>query len=164
MIRSFIAGALMAGMLTTGAAYAQGRGPGGPGSPAIGRGTMRGLPLGSLNLTQAQQDLIRDIRQRHREEARQIETRLREAQEAQRKAVSAIPLNESQIRAATLALAEVQAELAVQQGRVQNEIFAALTPEQQAQVRQAIADREQRVAERRAQAQQRLQRQERRSR
>jgi Spy/CpxP family protein refolding chaperone len=140
--RSAIAAALVAALMAGGAAYAQGPRAGGQGRGV--RGVAGGLPLASLNLTQAQQDLIRDIRERGREQGRQLETKLREAQAAQRKAVSAIPANEAAIRSATLALAELQADMAIQQARMQNEIFAALTPAQQEQVRQAIAAREQR--------------------
>ena len=157
MIRSLIAGSVTAGLLVTGAVYAQGPRPGAPGrggTPGIGRG-MAGLPLGSLNLTQAQRDLVRDIRERHREDARQFESRLRAAQEAQRAAVTAIPMDEAPIRATTLALAEVQAELAIRQARVQNEIFAVLTPEQQEQVRNARAERAARATERAERVQQR---------
>ena len=153
MIRSLVAGAIVAGMLMTGTALAQGPRAGGPGrgiGPGAGRGMMGGLPLASLNLTQAQQDLIRDIRERHRTDRQSLEGRLREAQAAQRAAVSAIPFNEAQIRAATLALAEVQADLAVQQARVHSEIVAVLTPEQHGRLRTARAQQEQRAAQRRA--------------
>lgn len=154
--RDLTAGALVAGLLAGGAAFAQGPRGGGPGRTApAGRGIMAGPGLERLNLTQAQQDLIRDIRERHRNEARQAQTRLRELQEAQRNAVEAIPLNEPLIRSATMALAEAQAELAVQQARVQNEIFAALTPAQQEQLTRARAEREQRQQQRQAQMQER---------
>src|SRR5688500_10276776 len=150
---------LTAVMSVGGAALAQGPRAGGPGGPgraggAAGRG-LSGLPLAALDLTQAQQDLIRDIRQRHSEEVRSVETRARAAHDAQRQAIEAIPLNEAAIRSTTLALAEVQADLAVLQARVQNEVFAALTPEQQARVKQARAEREKRAQERQANAQQR---------
>ena len=102
---------------------------------------MGGLPLGALNLTQAQQDLVRDIRERNRESARPLEQRLREAHAAQRSAVESIPANESAIRAATLALAEVQAEVAIHQARMQNEVWNALTAEQQGQVKKLQEER-----------------------
>ena len=148
-IRTVTAGALVAGMLVSGAAFAQGPrgGPGGRG----GRGLTGGLPIASLNLTQAQQDLIRDIRERARTNLQPIEQRLGEAQDAQRKTLSAIPADEAAIRAATLALAEVQAEIAIQQARVQNEIFALLTAEQQAQLQTTVAEREQRMEQRQQQ-------------
>jgi Spy/CpxP family protein refolding chaperone len=144
----------LAGVLSVGAwAEAQGPRAGGPGRGhgVGGRGAFGGLPIASLNLTQAQQDLIRDIRERHRGDVQQVESKLREARAAQQKAVTAIPVNENAIRSATLALAEVEAEVAVQQARVRNEIFAALTPEQQETVKKAQAAREQRLQERQSQ-------------
>src|SRR5688572_123307 len=149
MTAAVLAGALSIG----GAVFAQGPragGPGGGGGPG-GRGLMGGLPLASLNLTQAQHDLIRDIRERSRNEVRQAEAKLNQAHAAQRQAINAIPVNEGAIRATTLALAEVQAEIAILQGRMQSEIFATLTSEQQAQVTKALAERDQRVRERQAQ-------------
>ena len=163
-IRAFTAAALVAGLLAGGTAFAQGPRFGGPGDfgrrggPG-GRGLMGGLPLASLNLTQAQQDLIRDIRMRNRTDLQAIEGRLRTAQEAQRKAVESIPLNEALIRSTTAAVGDVQAEAAILQARLHNEIFAALTPDQQAQVQKALAEREARVQERRSQATQRRGRQ-----
>jgi Spy/CpxP family protein refolding chaperone len=115
----------------------------------------RGLPIASLNLTQAQQDLIRDIRERHRNEVQQVAAKLREARAAQQKAVAAIPADENAIRTATVAVAEGEAEMAVHQARVRSEIFAALTPEQQEAVKKAQAEREQRLQDRQSQARQR---------
>jgi Spy/CpxP family protein refolding chaperone len=152
--------ALVAVLSAGSAALAQGPrggGPGRAGGPA-GRGLMGALPLASLNLTQAQQDLIRDIRERNGGEMSQIDAKLRQAHDAQQKAVSAIPLNEGAIRAATLAVAEVQADAAILQARVQNEIFASLTSEQQEQVKKALADREQRLQQRQADGQRRRER------
>jgi Spy/CpxP family protein refolding chaperone len=157
--RWMTAAVLAATLCVGGAAFAQGPRAGGPeraGGPG-GRGLMGGLPLVSLNLTQAQQDLIRDIRERSRDEMRQVEAKLSQAHAAQQKAISAIPLNEGAIRATTLALAEVQAEIAILQARAQNEIFAALSAEQQEQVKKALAERDQRLQERQAQGQQRRQ-------
>jgi Spy/CpxP family protein refolding chaperone len=138
---------LAAAMSIGSVAQAQGPRAGGPraGRGGPGGGPLGGLPLASLNLTQAQQDLIRDIRERNRAELQQVEAKAREAHTAQQKAVNAIPLNEAAIRTTTLALAEVQAEIAVHQARIQNDVFAALTPEQQATVTKARAEREQRV-------------------
>jgi Spy/CpxP family protein refolding chaperone len=155
-----VAAVVLAAVMSVGeAAWAQGPRVGGPGGPgrAGGRGMFGALPLGSLNLTQAQQDLIRDIRERNREEVRQVEARLRTAQAAQQKAVSAIPLNEAAIRASTLAVAEVQADVAILQARAQNEIFSSLTAEQQASLKTALAEREQRVQARQAQPRERRQ-------
>lgn len=157
--RSLMAGALVVAVLATGAAFAQGVRGGGPGRSGgpDGRGFRGALPLASLNLTQAQQDLIRDIRERNREATRETAAKLQQAHEAQRNAVNAIPLDEGLIRQTTLALAEVEADMAIQQARVQNEIFASLTAEQQAQVRRQLAARRARAEARRAEGQQRRQ-------
>jgi Spy/CpxP family protein refolding chaperone len=151
--RSLTAGALLIGMIAGGAAFAQGPRGGGPGrfGGPDGRGGPGGLPLAALNLTQAQQDLIRDIRERNRDAMRETNAKLQQAHDAQRNAVNAIPLNEGLIRQTTLALAEVEAEMAIQQARVQNEIFASLTAEQQAQVKQALAERQARAQQRQGQ-------------
>ena len=153
-----VTAAALAAILSVGAlaeAQGPGDGRGGRGGP-VGRG-FAALPLRDLNLTQAQQDLIRDIRERNRAELQQVEARAREARIAHEKAVNAIPFNEAAIRSTALAVAEVQAEIAVHQARVQNEVFAALTSEQQAAARKALLEREQRVQERLSQARERRQ-------
>jgi periplasmic protein CpxP/Spy len=160
--RSFAAGAVVAAMLATAAgSYAQGPldgrrgGPGGPG----GRrgGPELGLPLRQLNLTDAQEQQVKDIRERHRDEARQIGERLRTAAEAQRKAVETSPVNESLIRSTTQELADVQADAAIAQAHVRAEIFAILTADQKAQLSKMQADRQARAEQMRQRAQQRLQ-------
>ena len=147
-LRSLTAGALIAALVAGGAAFAQGRdgGPGGRG----GRGPMGGpgLMLRGLDLTETQQQQVRDIRERHREEARQAQQRVREAAQAQRLAVEAIPVNEGQIRATTFALAEAQTEAAVQQARINGEIWSVLTEAQQEQIRKLQAERQARVEQR----------------
>ena len=151
--RYLTAGLVIAGMLAGGAAFAQG--PRGGGAGRGGRGLAGGLPLQSLNLTQAQQDLIRDIRERSGDAVRQAQTRLRDAQQTLAKAAEALPVNEAQIRTAALAVGEAEAEVAIQQARVQGEIFAALTPAQQEQVKRARAEREARLQQREQQQDQR---------
>jgi protein CpxP len=153
--RISIAAVLVAALTAGGAAFAQGPRAGGPGGRGGGGALAGALPLASLDLTQAQQDLVRDIRERGREQGRQLGARLGEAREAQRRAVAAMPINEAAIRAATLALAEVQADVAIHQARVQNEIFAALTAEQHGRVKEALAAREQQIQQRRQQEEQR---------
>jgi len=155
------AAVLVAALGVGSAALAQGPrggGFGGPGRGGPGRGgPLGGLPVQALNLTQAQQDLIRDIRERSSTELRQVEVKVREAHLAQQKAVEALPVNEAAIRTATLALAEVQADAAILQARMRNEIFNALTADQQAQVKKLQAEREQRAQQRQADGQQRRQ-------
>jgi Spy/CpxP family protein refolding chaperone len=144
---SFTAAVLVAGIVVGGTALAQGPRGGGPGRAGRigGAGLAGGLSIASLNLTQAQQDLVRDIRERGRAESQPLQATAREAQAAQRKAIDAIPLNEALIRATTQAIVDAQADLAIQQARVQQEIFLALTPAQQEQVRTAQAAREERL-------------------
>jgi Spy/CpxP family protein refolding chaperone len=149
-IRIWTAGALVASLVTAGVAFAQGPGEGRQGrGPGIGRGAVLAIPLGGLDLTAPQQDLIRDIRERARTEAEPLERTRREAADAHRAASTTLPVDEARVRATSLAVAEIDAELAVHRARMQNEIFAALTPDQQAKLTQAQAERAKRVAGRR---------------
>jgi Spy/CpxP family protein refolding chaperone len=152
---------LVAGLLAGGAlAFAQGppdggprgRGPGfGPGGPGAG------LSLRALNLTDAQQEQVRQLTQQNREQMRALMDRMRTAQDARRKAVEAVPFNESQVRAAMKDVADVEADLAVAQARLQADVYALLTGDQQQQLQKLRADREARAKERAQQQQQRLQ-------
>jgi Spy/CpxP family protein refolding chaperone len=151
--RSITAGAVVAGLLAGGAAFAQGGrdgGPAGPGARAGGRGPMPGgaLALRGVNLAEVQQQQVRDIRERHRQDAQQAAQRVRDAMQAQRAAVEAIPVNEGLIRSTTFALAEAQTEAAIQQARVNSDVWSVLTPEQQEQVRKVRAERETRLQQR----------------
>ena len=130
----------------------RGGGPGfGPGGPQAG------LELRALDLTDAQREQVRQLTQQQREQTRALLERARAAREAQRQAVEAIPFNEPQVRAALQALAEVQTELAVQQARIQSDVYALLTPEQQQRLQQVRAEREARTKQRLERMQQRRQ-------
>ena len=150
--RHFAAAAVIA-TLVAGSALAQRPRGGGQGRGGPGVGGVAGNPLASLNLTQAQQDLVTDIRQRSREQTKEIQQRLRTAEQASRRAIQTVPLNEALVRTTTLAAAEIEAELAVAEARSFNEIFAALTPEQQAQVKKFQADRADKPEPRRTRSQ-----------
>jgi Spy/CpxP family protein refolding chaperone len=81
MVRSFVAGVVVVGMLVSGAVFAQGPRAGGPGggqgrAGGLGRGGVAGLPLAGLSLTQAQQDVIADIRERGRVQLQEVEARI----------------------------------------------------------------------------------------
>jgi periplasmic protein CpxP/Spy len=147
----FILTAVLAGSLAGGVMLAQAPGPGrrGPGfggpGRAVGPGGPGGLPLQALNLTDGQQDQIKQLMQQYRDQNRNAGDALRTAMEAQRKAVETIPADEGMIRSTTQALAEAQTELAVQQARLQNDIFALLTPAQQDQARKLQAERQARL-------------------
>jgi len=146
----FVTGAAMAAMLATGAtSYAQGPGfgrrGGGPGAPGGFGGPGIALPLRDLNLTEAQQQQVRDIRERHRDDSQQIGERLRTAMAAQRKAVEATPVNESLIRSTVQELAEVQADAAIAQAHARSEILSILTADQRAQLSKLQAERQSRA-------------------
>ena len=135
-------------VLLAGAAYAQGPGPGGRGRGPDGFGRGMGLPLRALNLTDAQQQQIRTMTQQNREQNRAAFQRLRTAMEAQHKAVATIPVNEALIRSTTQDLTEAQTEVAIQQARLQTEIFGLLTPEQQATAKKLQNERQNRLEQR----------------
>lgn len=139
-----VAAASLAALVVAGAAYAQGPGVGGfrgrgPGAGMGGSGF--GLPLRQLELTDAQRQQIRQLVQQRRIEMRPLVERLRTAAEARRQAVTAIPPDEARIRVAAQELAQAQVDVAVQQARLQSDIFALLTPEQQQRARQLRAER-----------------------
>ena len=143
--------AVLAGLLAGGIAFAQGPGPGRRGGPGGfggpgpgGRGGPGGLPLQALNLTETQQDQVKQLMQQFRTQNQNVGEQLRSAMEAQRKAVGTIPVDEGLIRSTTQALVEAQTEMAIQQARLQGEIFALLTPDQQAQIKKLQAERSQR--------------------
>ncbi|MBI2189216.1 MAG: Spy/CpxP family protein refolding chaperone [Acidobacteria bacterium] len=151
---------LVAALVGAGVLYAQGPGRGlgfghGRGPGLGGPGAM--LPLRQLELTDAQQQQIRELMQQHRAAVQPIMERLRVAAEAQRAAVDAAPADEGRIRAAAQQVAEVQADLAVQRARLQSDIVALLTPEQQQRLQQLRAERQSRMEQRRQRMQQRLQ-------
>ena len=153
--------ALVAALVATGAlAYAQGPQPGGPRGrgPGVGPGgPQAGLALRALDLTEAQQEQVRQLTQQNREQMRTLMESMRAAQDARRQAVEAIPFNESQIRSAMEDVAKVEADLAVAEARLQSDIYALLTADQQQRLQKMRADREARAKERAAQQQQRLQ-------
>ena len=154
-VKSWAAGAAMVALLAGGAtAFAQApeQGPrrGGPGAPgAFGRGGGPGLdlPLRELNLTDAQQQQVKAIRDRHRDESQQLGARLRTALEEQRKAVETEPVNDSLIRQATQQLSDVEADVAVAQAHVRSEVLAVLTADQKAQLQKMQADRQAKAAQ-----------------
>lgn len=141
---------VIAALLVTGFVYAQGPGgpgmrgggPGGPGGPG---GFGQGLMVRQLNLTDAQKDQFKTITQQHRDQNKATMERLRTAMEAARKAVQTMPVNEALIRSTTQDLADAQAEAAIQRAHLQSELFALLTPDQQAQAKKLQAQPESRM-------------------
>lgn len=149
--RSLMAGVVIAGLLGTGAAFAQApgdRGPGGRGR-AAGPARTTGLPLGQLKLTDSQRQQVRDLVQKQRQAGEPLRDRLRAAETARRAAMDAIPVNEGAIRSTTADLVAAQTDLAIHQARLRADIFALLTPEQQDRVRTLQNERRARAEQRR---------------
>jgi protein CpxP len=159
--RSLATGVVLVALLATSVAFAQGPrgggfgGRGGPGGP-LGRGGV-GLALNELNLTDAQREQVREIREGSREQTQALVRRLGEAADKQRQAIETLPVNETLITSATQDMTQVQVEVAIQEARVNAEIWSVLTPEQQAQATKLRAERKARMEERRQQIQQRRQ-------
>jgi Spy/CpxP family protein refolding chaperone len=155
--RSVAAGVALVALLATSVAFAQGPrggGFGGRGGRGFGPGGP-GLALNELSLTEAQQEQVREIRGRYREQAQALSRRLADLTAKQRQAIETLPVNETLITSATQDLTLAQVEVAIQEARINADIWSVLTPEQQAKATKLRAERraqmEQRRQERRTQ-------------
>ena len=159
--RSLATGVAIVTLLATSVVFAQGpRGAGAFGGRG-GRGPTGpaglGVALGQLNLTDAQREQVREVRERNREQIQTLAQRLGEATEKQRQAIETLPVNEALITSATQDMAMAQVEVAIQEARLNAEVWSILTPEQQAQATKLRAERNARLEERRQEIQQRRQ-------
>jgi periplasmic protein CpxP/Spy len=155
-VRSLATGVALVMLVATTVAFAQGPRGGGPFGGRGGRGPMGGaLPLAQLNLTDAQREQVRTIRERYREQTQALASRLAEAADKQRQAIETLPVNETLITSATQDMTQVQVDVAVQEARLNAEVWSVLTPEQQAQATKLRAERKARMEERRQEFQQR---------
>jgi protein CpxP len=111
--------------------------------------------LREIELTDAQRDQVRQLMEQQRESSRALFERAQAARIAQRQAIDAIPFSEPAVRAAMAASAEIEEDLAVQEARLQSEIYGLLTSEQQQQLQKIRADREARMKEQLARPRQR---------
>lgn len=125
---------------------ADGRRGGLPG--ARGQGPMAMLPLRQLGLSDAQQQQVRQLMQQYREQTRTLADQVRAAEDARRTAVETVPVDEGRIRAAMQQLLDRQTELAIRRARLQSDIRALLTSEQQQQLEKLRAEREARFKQR----------------
>jgi protein CpxP len=154
--------ALLVVLATGTCVFAQGPGgrggrPGqgaGPGAPGRGLGDL-GFAGRDLDLSDAQRQQIRAIVSKARTDNQPLAERVRQATEARRKAMATRPVDENLIRSTTQALTAAQTEAAIARAHTQSDVFAILTPEQQAKATQARERREARMAERRTRAEQR---------
>lgn len=127
--------------------FMEGRGgPGGAGGPLA----MLGPRMAArLNLSDAQKDQVKSIADSHREELQGLAGRAGAARQALHGAVTADVLDEGLIRARAADLAAVESDLAVARARVHGELFRILTPDQQAQAKDAQARMQERRSDRR---------------
>ena len=140
----------------------QGMGPGGMGGPGSGRGfgMMRGPMgpggrgpmgqmlmhgLGQLNLTDAQKEQIKAAMESHKDEFKAIADRMIASREALGDTVTAGGFDEAAIRAKAAEVAAVEADAAVLRAKVHAQVFALLTPEQQARANQLRAEAKDRI-------------------
>jgi protein CpxP len=133
------------------------RGPGGPGGPGgrfggpggFGRGGFGGplAMLRQLDLTEEQRAQVKQVMDSHRDERRAVGAKLRAAHKAQQSAVTATPFDEQAVRTQAAELATLSADAAVLQAKVHSEVFAVLTPEQQAKAAELKAQRDARMSQ-----------------
>jgi protein CpxP len=137
------------------------RGPGGPGGPGhFGRGGF-GSPMAvlrQLDLSDDQRAQVRQVMDSHRDELQAVGERVRAAQRAQRDAVASTQFDEQAVRTKAAELAAAEADAAVLRAKVHSEVFAVLTPEQQAKAAELKAQREARAQQFRERMKQRQQR------
>jgi protein CpxP len=152
--RSLTAAVAVVALLAGGLVYAQGPRGGRPGGPG-GRGPLAGLPLRELQLTDAQQEQVRQIRSRHETQMREAMTKLETARRAQQKAVETVPADEAQITSLTQDMVQAEVDVAIQASRLNSEIWSVLTPDQQSQLKKLRAERQARADQFRANRQER---------
>ena len=146
--RSLATGVAVVALLATSVAFAQGPRGGGQFGGRGGFGSA-GFELRALNLTEAQREQVREIRERYREQMRTASQHLSEAMAKQRQAIETLPANETLITSATQDMTQAQVEVAIQQARLNADVWAVLTPEQQAQATKLRAERKARFEQRR---------------
>ena len=152
--RSLATGVALVALLATSVAYAQGPRGGGFGGRGFGPGGS-GLALNELNLTDAQREQVREIRGRYQEQIQTLSRRLGDLAAKQRQAIETVPVNETLITSATQDMTQAQVELAIQEARINAEIWSVLTPEQQAKATKLRAERKAQMEQRRQENQQR---------
>jgi protein CpxP len=100
--------------------------------------------LARHNLTDAQREQVKSILESRRESTQALAQRARTAHEALNAAITADAFNEGLIRSRAAEAASVDAELAVERGRVHADVLQILTAEQKAQLKELQAQRPER--------------------
>ena len=124
-----------------------------------GRGHHRGMRGGfhgrfaeQLNLTEAQKEQLKQIAARYRQSIKALREQARASAGARRggqEPFNGGAFDEAAVRAAATARANLRVEMEVQRARMMSEMFAVLTPEQQAQLAAARQQFEQKRRARR---------------
>ncbi|MGE3512677.1 MAG: Spy/CpxP family protein refolding chaperone [Vicinamibacterales bacterium] len=122
-------------------------GPAGRGGP----GAFGPMLLRRLNLTEAQREQVKSALDSHRDEMRALADKAFEARKGLRAAIAADSFDESAVRARSAEVATIEADMAVLQARVHQEVWQLLTPEQQKQAKELQARMDERRGGRRGQ-------------
>ncbi|MEO7133392.1 MAG: Spy/CpxP family protein refolding chaperone [Vicinamibacterales bacterium] len=126
----------------------QGRGPGGPGGPGMrgpgGPGGPMGLGPGfrNLDLTDDQKAQLKKIAEARRSDFEAAGQKVRAAREGMRALIEADSINESAIRAKSVEIAAVEADVMILNAKVRQESLQVLTSEQQAKLKEQRSARE----------------------
>jgi periplasmic protein CpxP/Spy len=148
--RSVTAGVVVVGLLAGAVAFAQGPrgGPGGRGRGEFGPGGL-GIPVRQLNLTEAQQTQMQQIREQHRDEIERARTKLAAARQSQRAAIESVPADEAKITSLTQDMTQAEVDVAIQTARLNTAIWGVLTAAQREQLTKLRAERQAKTEERR---------------
>jgi protein CpxP len=119
-------------------------------------GALRDFGLRGIQLTEAQREQMRSIRQSHRAEFENVAKTLREARRAFAEATRSANLDEAAIRARSTDVANAMAEEAILRAKVRAEVHALLTADQQQQLKEREATMQKRMQERLQRQQERL--------
>jgi periplasmic protein CpxP/Spy len=144
--RVLIAAGIVAAVAGGTVALAQAPAPGGPGVHGPGRRGGPGADFGlrGVDLTDAQRDQVRAIRESHQSEFDAARTKLRDAHRAFGEATRAATIDEAAIRARSAEVAAAMADEAILRAKVRAEVFAILTPEQQQKANEVRSSMKQR--------------------
>jgi Spy/CpxP family protein refolding chaperone len=102
-----------------------------------------------LNLTEAQQTQLQQIREQHRDDMKNATQKLEAARRAQRAAIESVPADEAKITALTQDMTQAEVDVAIQTARLNTAIWGVLTAEQRAALTKLRAERPSRTGARR---------------
>lgn len=126
------------------------RGPGGPGDPGGPGGPL--MALRGLDLTDTQREQVKATMDGHKSEFEGVGSRMQAARQALDTAITAETFDEGAVRQKAADVALVEADGAVLRAKVHSEVWALLTPEQQAKAKTLKTE----MASRRGQVRERI--------